>query len=328
MADVTAYRDSAGDVGHLRLPLLRIAFATHRALPQLSEDDRLAAHELRAQGAAIESAVWDSPLVDWSQYDAVVMRSTWDYHLRRTDFEHWLAHLDAVGAAVFNPTSLVRWNIDKHYLGDLATRGVPIAPTMFLERGGSSLDQLFAELEWTDVVIKPTIAAGGHDTRRVSVRHDKADAEWFQQVHAAHDLMVQPFFEEIVTRGEWSFVFLAGQYSHAVLRMAAPGEFRRQHENGGSIIADNPRGLIIQQAELVTGQLPNGWLYVRVDGFERNGSLVITEVELIEPSLFLAQHPSAPRRFATAIRHVAAGRRTPPLFTPRSVTPPPGIRGL
>ena len=328
MADVTAYREFAGDVGHPCLPHVRIAFVTHRGLPQLSEDDRLAAHELRAQGAAIESAVWDSPLVEWSHYDAVVMRSAWDYHLRRTEFEHWLAHLDAVGAAVFNPTSLVRWNIDKHYLGDLAARGVQVAPTMFLERGGSSLGQLFAELEWSDVVIKPTVSSSGHETRRVSVRHDRTDAEWFARVHSAFDLIVQPFFEEIATRGEWSFVFMAGQYSHGVRRMAAPGAFRRQHDQAPTLLVDNPRGLILQQAESVTGQLPNGWLYARVDGFERNGSLVVTEVELIEPSLFLAQHPSAPRRFATAIRHVAAGRRTPPLFTPRSITPPPGIRGL
>jgi glutathione synthase/RimK-type ligase-like ATP-grasp enzyme len=305
---------------------VRIALATHRALPQLSDDDRLAAQELRAQGAIVESAVWDSPLVDWTQYDAIILRSTWDYHLRRDDFEYWLAHLDAVGAAVFNPTSLVRWNIDKHYLGDLATRGVQIAPTMFLERGDATLDQLFAQLEWSDVVIKPTISANGHETRRVASRYDEADSQWFQRVHGGHELLVQPFLDEIVQQGEWSFMFFAGQYSHAVLR-ATPAEFTGQRDHG-KLLTDHPRGVIIQQAESVTEHLPNGWLYARVDGFERDGSLVVTEVELIEPSLYLGQHPSAPRRFATAIRHVAAGRRTPPLFTPRSVTPPPGMIGL
>lgn len=275
----------------------------------------------------VESAVWDSPLVDWSQYDAIILRSTWDYHLRRDDFEHWLAHLDAVGAAVFNPTSLVRWNIDKHYLGDLATRGVQIAPTMFLERGDATLDQLFAQLEWTDVVIKPTVSANGHETRRVASRYGEADSQWFQRVHGGHELMVQPFLDEIVEQGEWSFMFFAGQYSHAVLRATTPGGFTAQRDHG-TLLAAHPRGVIIQHAESVTEHLPNGWLYARVDGFERNGSLVVTEVELIEPSLYLGQHPSAPRRFATAIRHVAAGRRTPPLFTPRSVTPPPGMIGL
>jgi glutathione synthase/RimK-type ligase-like ATP-grasp enzyme len=307
---------------------LRIALATYRALPQLSEDDRLAAHELRAQGALVESAVWDSPLVDWSHYDAVILRSTWDYHLRRQEFEKWLAQLDALSAVVFNPTSLVRWNIDKHYLGDLAVLGVPVAETMFLERGDSTLEELMARLPWTDVVIKPTVSASGHETRRTSVHATESDGEWFRQLHSRHELMIQPFFDEVVEHGEWSMVFFAGQYSHAVRKVAAPGEFKVQREHGGSLIVEQPRGVIIERAEAATRLLPDGWLYARVDGFEREGALVVTEVELIEPSLFLRQHPSAPRRFATAIRHAAAGRRTPLQFTPRSVTPPPGTIGL
>jgi glutathione synthase/RimK-type ligase-like ATP-grasp enzyme len=307
---------------------VRIALATHRALPQLSQDDRLAAQELRAQGAVVESAVWDSPLIDWSQYDAVILRSTWDYHLRRDEFVKWLAHLDAVSAVVFNPTSLIRWNIDKHYLGDLAARGVPVAETMFLERGHSTLPDLFARLPWTDVVIKPTVSASGYETRRTSAQMASANAQWFSELHARNDLMIQPFFDEVVENGEWSLVFFAGQYSHAVRKVAAPGEFKVQREHGGALIVEQPRGLLVERAEAVTRLLPDGWLYARVDGFERDGSLVITEVELIEPSLFLGQHPSAPRRFATAIRHAAAGRRTPLQFTPRSVTPPPGTLGL
>lgn len=302
---------------------MRIALATHRALPQLSEDDRLAAKELRAQGVMAESAVWDSPLVDWSHYDAIVMRSTWDYHLRRAEFERWLGHLDTVGAVVFNPTSLIRWNIDKHYLGDLAARGVTIGETMFLERGTSALGDLMARLPWADVVIKPTVSASGHETRRISEHTAASHAEWFSQVHARGDLMIQPFFDEVVADGEWSLVFFAGQYSHAVRKVAAPGEFKVQREHGGSVSAEQPRGALVERAEGVATLLPEGWLYARVDGFEREGELIVTEVELIEPSLFLRHHPSAPRRFAAAIRHAAAGRRTPLQFTPRSVTPPP-----
>jgi len=307
---------------------LRIALATYRALPQLSEDDRLAAQELRAHGAVVESAVWDSPLVDWSRYDAVILRSTWDYHRRREGFEKWLAHLDTVSAVVLNPTSLVRWNIDKHYLGDLAALGVVVADTMFLERGDSTLGELMARLPWSDVVIKPTVSASGYETRRTSVDDAAGNAEWFRQLHARHELLIQPFFAEIVENGEWSMVFFAGQYSHAVRKVAAPGEFKVQHEHGGALVVEQPRGAIIERAEAVTTLLPDGWLYARVDGFERDGALIVTEVELIEPSLFLGQHPSAPRRFATAIRHAAAGRRTPLQFTPRSVTPPPGTIGL
>jgi glutathione synthase/RimK-type ligase-like ATP-grasp enzyme len=307
---------------------MRIALATYRALPQLSEDDRLAAKELRAQGVMAESAVWDSPLVDWGHYDAVVVRSTWDYHLRRAEFERWLAQLDTAGAVVFNPTSLIRWNIDKHYLGDLASRGVRVAETMFLERGESTLGELVAQLPWADVVIKPTVSASGYETRRITAPTAAAHAEWFSLIHARGDLMIQPFFDEVVAHGEWSLVFFAGQYSHAVRKVAAPGEFKVQHEHGGTLSAEQPRGALVEQAEGVTTLLPEGWLYARIDGFEREGELIVSEVELIEPSLFLRQHPSAPRRFAAAIRHAAAGRRTPLQFTPRSVTPPPGTIGL
>lgn len=301
-----------------------LAFATYRGLPQLSEDDRLAVNELQSQGAFVESAVWDSPLVDWTRYDAVILRSMWDYHLRHDEFESWLAHLDSVGARVFNPTSLVRWNSDKHYLDDLAARGVNVAPTMFLDQGSATLEQVFAELDWKDVVIKPTVSASGHETERVTSQNAALYAEWFKRLHAAGDLIIQPFFDEIVEQGEWSFVFMSGQYSHTVRKVAAQGEFRVQREHGGSVVADQPRGVIIRQAESVVELLPEGWLYARVDGFEREGTLLVTEVELIEPSLFLSQHPSAPRRFATSIRHAAAGRRTPLRFTPRSITPPPG----
>ena len=72
---------------------MHIAFVTYRALPQLSEDDRLAVSELRQHGVTVESTVWDSPLVDWARYDAIVIRSTWDYTERADTFEQWLLSL-------------------------------------------------------------------------------------------------------------------------------------------------------------------------------------------------------------------------------------------
>jgi glutathione synthase/RimK-type ligase-like ATP-grasp enzyme len=306
---------------------VRLAFATHRGLPQLSEDDRLAIRELQVHGASVDGAVWDAPLVDWSHYDGVILRSTRDYHLRREEFEKWLALLDSVGTRVCNPTPLLRWNIDKHYLGDLASRGIPVAPTVFLDRGESTLDELRAHLTWDDVVIKPTVSASGHETRRVTSANASTHAAWFEELHRAVDLMVQPFFEELAAQGEWSLVFFSGQYSHAVRKVAAEGEFKAQHEHGGRVMAEQPRGKLVRAAEATVAQLPHGWLYARVDGFERGGEFVVTEVELIEPSLFLAHHPSAPRRFAAAIRHAITGR-PPPQFTPRSVTPPLGGHGL
>ena len=140
----------------------------------------------------------------------------------------------------------------------------------------------------------------------------------------ARDMLVQPFLPEIVAEGEWSLLFLGGQYSHAVKKRSRAGEFRVQADFGGSVEADVPRGAIVAQAEAIVAHLPQPWLYARVDACESAGALVLMELELIEPDLFLGQHPSAPRRFASALRHLVAGRRTPTSFTPRSVTPPGG----
>ena len=257
---------------------MRIAFVTYRALPQLADDDRLAVAELRQHDIAVESAAWDSPLVDWSVYDALVIRSVWDYHLRPREFETWLAFVERLGVPLWNPAPLVRWKMDKPYL---TTR--------------ARIDEL--------------------------TEHEAA----FSSLLAERDVLVQPFMEQIVTDGEWSLVFFSGQYSHAVKKRASEGEFRVQPEHGGVTNTDSPRGLLVAQAEDVVSHVPVPWLYARVDVCQVEGALVLMELELVEPSLFLGYHASAPRRFAAALRQLLVGRRTPLSFTPRSFTPPGGL---
>ncbi|MCC6931087.1 MAG: hypothetical protein IT359_18995 [Gemmatimonadaceae bacterium] len=302
---------------------MRLAFATFRALPQLSEDDRLAVGELRQQGASVESAVWDSPLVDWSRYDGIVVRSTWDYHLRPDDFERWLAHIDALGIPIWNPAALLRWNMDKRYLLDLSERGVETVPTVILDRAAPvTLTDVVNEMEWDEVVYKPSIAASGYRSAHVRSGDHAAHEAGFAQLLGERDVLVQPFIAEVVEHGEWSLLFFAGQFSHAVRKRARAGEFRVQDDFGGSVTPETPRSALIAQAEGVLTHIPRPWLYARVDVCDVAGSLMLMELELVEPDLFLRHHPSAPRRFAAAIRQLVAGRRTPISFTPRSVTPP------
>ncbi|MBK6485306.1 MAG: hypothetical protein IPF98_00235 [Gemmatimonadetes bacterium] len=304
---------------------MHIAFVTYRALPQLSEDDRLAVSELRQHGVTVESTVWDSPLVDWARYDAIVIRSTWDYTERADTFEQWLAHIEHLGIPLWNPPALVRWNMDKRYLLDLAARGVATVSTMIIAQGsGVSLADVVAQTGWDELVYKPSISASGAHTARASAAQLVSHHARFDQLVTERDMLVQPFLPEIVAEGEWSLLFLGGQYSHAVKKRSRAGEFRVQADFGGSVEADVPRGAIVAQAEAIVAHLPQPWLYARVDACESAGALVLMELELIEPDLFLGQHPSAPRRFASALRHLVAGRRTPTSFTPRSVTPPGG----
>jgi hypothetical protein len=306
---------------------MHIAFVTYRALPQLSEDDRLAVAELRQHGVTVESAVWDSPLVDWQRYDAVVIRSTWDYTERAADFEAWLAHIEHLAIPLWNPAGLVRWNMDKRYLLDLESRGVETVPTIVVEQGADvSLASVVEETGWDEVVYKPSISASAARTARVSAGAAASHEAGFAALVAERDMLVQPFLPEIVSEGEWALLFFGGEYSHAVKKRSGVDDFRVQRELGGSLVAETPRAGVIAHAATIVAHLPGSWLYARVDACEREGRLILMELELIEPDLFLGYHSAAPRRFATALRHLVAGRRTPIAFTPRSVTPPDGPR--
>jgi len=144
----------------------------------------------------------------------------------------------------------------------------------------------------------------------------------FAALLGERDMIVQPFVPAILERGEWSLVFLGGQFSHAVRKRARPGEFRVQSEFGGTVHDDVPRPALVTWAESVVAHVPPPCCFARVDACEWEGAPVL--MELVDPELFLAHHPLAPRRLATAVRSLAGGRRTPGAVTPRSVTPPSG----
>ena len=280
----------------------RIAFVTHAGLPGLSADDRLAVTELTRLGAEIEAAVWDDPAVRWTSYDRVVIRSCWDYHLRPGAFLDWLARLEGDGVSLWNPAPVVRANVDKGYLVDLAAAGIPVVPTVRLKRGKrADLAGLLAERGWDEAVVKPSVSASAFRTRRV--RREEAvtvEAE-LEEMLAESGVLVQRFLSEIQTRGEWSFIFLGGEYSHAVLKRPKAGDFRVQEELGGSSVLELPEPALVEQARVVAATIPRPWLYARVDGVEIEGVFTLMELELIEPLLFLGWDPQAPARFAEAI---------------------------
>ncbi len=280
----------------------RIAFVTHAGLPALSNDDRLAAAELTRLGAEVDAAVWDDPGVRWASYDRVVIRSCWDYHLRPGAFLEWLARLEGNGVSLWNPAPVVRANVDKGYLVDLAVASMPVVPTMRLERGEKAdLAGLLVQRGWEEAVVKPSVSASAFRTRRVRREDAAATQAELEEMLAASGVLVQRFLPEIQTRGEWSFIFLGGEYSHAVLKRPKTGDFRVQEELGGSSVLERPAPALTEQARAVAETIPNAWLYARVDGVEIEGVFTLMELELIEPLLFLGWDPQAPARFAQAI---------------------------
>ena len=283
--------------------MTRIALATYAKLPTLNDDDRLLVPALAALGVTAVPAVWDSTGVCWDEFHGVLIRSCWDYHLRLPEFLGWIARRERAGSVVWNRADLLRWNCHKGYLRDLAARDVATVPTRWLARGEEvDLRALLADAAWQDAVVKPAVSASASGTWRTSIETATTDRARLDELLRAGDVMVQPLLREVGDAGEWSLLFLGGRFSHAVLKRPASGDYRVQWEFGGSAVSAAPPRQLLDDAERVIAAAPGDPVYARVDGVELEGRLVLMELELIEPHLFLGWDAEAADRLARAIR--------------------------
>jgi glutathione synthase/RimK-type ligase-like ATP-grasp enzyme len=275
----------------------RIALATSAEHAELHAHDLPLADALRAAGLDPVPAVWTDPSVDWSAYDAILLRSVWDYHLRYDEFTEWLALVDKAGVPVLNDSGLVRWNGDKRYLLELRERGVAIVPSQIA--AGACLREVIGGLTGQDVVVKPTVSA----TARHTVRGIAGSAELDQALAELPDLvyLVQPFQPEIATEGEWSAIFVDGEFTHAVVKRPAAGDYRVQEEFGGHATPADPAPAVLDGARAALEAVGRTPVYARVDGVVVNGRFLLMELELIEPYLFLPAHPEATTKLAAAV---------------------------
>jgi aromatic-L-amino-acid/L-tryptophan decarboxylase len=285
----------------------RIAFATDAEHSELTDDDRLAAEALGRRGIDVVPLVWSEPSTGSQRIrpvrgvDAVILRSTWDYHLRLGEFLDWIATLERRGIPLWNPPGTVRRNVDKAYLLRLRERGVPVIPTLHLRRGSrASLADLLEREGWVDAVVKPAVSGGARNTWRT--RATAAEEERFAEHVAEADLLVQPYIHEVVSEGEWSLLFFDGRYSHAVLKRPRSGEFRVQECLGGSVAPAEPDAALCAQAAAALTAANERTLYARVDGVVREGRFHLNELELVEPTLFVGTCPGSAERFAEAVQ--------------------------
>jgi hypothetical protein len=279
----------------------RVALVTWSKFPNLTADDRLLLAPLRDRGIHAEPAVWDEPSVAWPSYDAIVLRSTWDYHLKPEKFVRWIDSLARATAQTWNSPTLVRWNANKTYLGDLDSRAVAIVPTIWPEAGDhTTLREKLQGLGWTKAVVKPRISATAYRTQLITVENADSVQPLFDELRASPGVMVQKFMKSIVSEGEWSLMFFDGMFSHATLKTPASGDFRVQNDFGGSDRLADPPAHVLQSATRIL-QAVEPTLYARVDGVVEDNQFHLMELELIEPMLFLCSHPAAPTKFAEAI---------------------------
>lgn len=275
-------------------------FVTYSGMPDLDPDDRLAVDVLTQREYAVATAVWDDPAVDWSAAGTVIIRSTWDYNMRHEAFLAWAESVARV-APLYNPLELVRWNIHKSYLRDLASKGVSVVPTLWVNaQARADLRKTLADAGWPEAVIKPAIGLSTFGVKRVSGSVD--DQAHLDELLLEHDVMVQPFLRSVQSYGERALMFMNGTYSHAA-RKTAFQPLLPTGEAGETPV--EATGAEIALAVKAMQALPAPALYARVDLVLGDaGEPLVIECELIEPTLFLSMHPRAAHRFADALENL------------------------
>ncbi len=271
-------------------------------LDNVLRDDNLLQAALDDLGISSVRVEWSDPHQDWSEFRCAVFRTTWDYFERFDEFSAWLARVQSL-TRLCNDSSIIEWNMDKHYLADLQAKGVAVVPSKFVERGTKiELRELLAETAWDDAVIKPCVSGAARHTYRVH-RENAAELDpVIEGLLSAESLLLQPFQPAIVEHGEDSLMVFNGRFSHAVRKVAKPGDFRVQDDHGGTVHHYEPTPGQIELAESAMAVCHPPPAYGRVDMVQvNNGKYAVMELELIEPELWLRYLPTAAMSFAQAI---------------------------
>ncbi|HEY8523980.1 MAG TPA: hypothetical protein VIL48_03385 [Acidimicrobiales bacterium] len=276
----------------------RIALASCADLPQGAGGESELPALLAARGAEVVWAVWDDPTVDWAVFDLIVVRSTWDYPHRLDAFRAWV-QMAAMSAELVNPPRLVLANLHKGYLADLGEDAVPTV----VVPAGMTVD--ITALGWPSVVVKPAVAVDGDGAVRHAVQED-LDALTLDPAGPV-DAVVQPYIEAVEREGEVSVVCFDGEPSHAVRKKPAMGEFRVQEHRGGTAEAVRLHPDHVDVARRVLARLPMVPAYARIDLLPDGDRLLVGELELVEPYLYLELAPDAGPRFADTLVERARG---------------------
>lgn len=252
-----------------------------------SEDDKLLDF-LQAKGLNIQKVIWNDPNTNWENYQLAILKSPWDYFDLIEQFHQWLSLLEDKKVKLLNPIDVVRWNTHKHYLKEIQQAGLKITPSIFLERDEKiDFNIFFEKFQTKKLIVKPCVSGGAKNTFKVTATNAKEIEEKLTDLIKTEDFIIQPFLPEILERGEWSFIFFNGVYSHALIKQAKRGDFRVQPAHGGSVHPQNPDQKLIETAARYVRQFAENCLYARVDGVFVNGDFLLMELELIEPFLFL-----------------------------------------
>ncbi|MEQ9207521.1 MAG: hypothetical protein RLN78_09160 [Phycisphaerales bacterium] len=263
---------------------MRIAYVSCMELPEPDIDEKPMVEGLRAAGHDAVVVAWDDPDVDWGSFDVALVRATWNYIDDVEAFAAWIDRADQE-TVLLNSASTMKWNLHKGYLRDLESGGVPIVPTEFVHAGDAvDVARLSSDRGWDRIVIKPTVGAGSFGTRSFKLSEGESESaqSFFDSMAAQRDMMIQEFMDSVETISETALIVIDGQLTHAIEKKP---RFDDQDESVllRETISDEMREI----ADQVITAAGKEHLYARVDVMPGNdGKLLLSELEMLEPSLF------------------------------------------
>ena len=275
-------------------------------------DSKVLAEALSKRGVRVDVVGWDDPNVDWESPDLCVVKSASNYMIKPEPFLEW-AEATEERCPLWNRRATLAWNSDKHYLLELQEKGVPMPPTIIIDRGSvRSLKQVLGSVDWDEIVIKPTISAGSFGLkkfRRDSIELDEhvgqimgGCTQYLDGVAwqlAGSDAIIQPYIPEILN-GESSLIYFGGEFSHAVIKRAKSGDFRSHPIWGAKVEWYEPSKeelRVARKALSVVGNVE----YARLDMVMSSGGPLLIEMELIEPFFFFDMFPETAETYADHI---------------------------
>ena len=280
---------------------MKIALASCRDLPGWEVDDQPLHEALKSRGVEVATPPWDDEDFAWSDQDGILIRTTWDYWNRRDEFVSWALRVSR-HTPLYNGAPVIAWNTDKRYLKALDENGVSIAPTVWIDKDTRpDVAKVMEERGWSRGFLKPVIGAAASDTLRFFATQDglAAAEEHLNSTLDRVPMMLQPYLSRVEDFGEVSFLYFGGEFSHAVQKIPVGGDYRVQDDFGAKdMVYDATSAEIemaqraIQVAEDICPGVERGeLLYARVDYLKDDEDRwILTELELVEPSLFFRHH--------------------------------------
>lgn len=280
---------------------MKIALLTCEKLPALTLTDQELIPELAKHAIHAKAVIWNDKNVDWTSFDYLIFRNTWDYFEKETEFNIWLDMIEKLGIKTLNAIEIIQQNKHKFYLKKLKNKGITIIPTAFIDKTNQlNLSQIIPS-HWKKAVIKPAFSGGAYMTRVFEVSEIASINEHYKVFAQEKELLLQEFIPEIQTLGETSFIFFNKKYSHCIIKKPLEGEFRIQVQFGGKYTSIQPSAALIEKAQKVVDTFHGKLLYARVDGIIINEELHLMEIECIEPDLYFEYSEGSIQRFVDSI---------------------------